>query len=194
MSQENMEAAQPSTRGLVDRILVRAPALAAVIGAGVMRAPVGSQMRRLLVGVTVSRGFAAMARSDVDVVVVSYEPDAEVWMRDMSGVGVNDCYRGHQGIRALYADLDEVFNDWSWSIKRMVDGGDRLVIMGNFVGYGRGSGAKTALTDGATAVRLSSRGLVACRNGSLRMAADEPSTPWGCRSSRSRPRAPTAQC
>ena len=102
-----------------------------------------------------------MARSDVDVVVLSYEPDAEVWMRDMSGVGVNDCYHGHQGVRALYADLDDAFENWSWSIERVVDGGDRLAIKGDFVGYGRSSGAKTAVADGATAIRFSDRGRIA---------------------------------
>ena len=45
-------------------------------------------------------------------------------MRSMSGVGISDCYYGHQGIRALYADLDEAFNEWSWTIRHVVDGGD----------------------------------------------------------------------
>ena len=160
MSQENVRLARPLRRGLVDRVLIRAPVLNVVLGSGMARAPAGSQLRRVLVGVTIRRGFAAMARSDVDVVVLSYEPDAEVWMRDMSGVGVSDCYQGHQGVRALYADLDGAFERWSWSITRVVDGGDRLAIKGDFVGYGRGSGAQTAIPDGATAVRLSDRGLV----------------------------------
>jgi hypothetical protein len=79
----------------------------------------------------------------------------------MAGVGISDCYRGHEGVRQLYADLDDAFDDWRWTIRAVADGGDRLAIGGEFVGYGRSSGAKTDLSDGATAVRLSARGLVA---------------------------------
>ena len=107
----------------------------------------------------VQRAFAAMARSDVEVVLLSYEPDAEVWMKGMSGVGIGDCYRGHEGIRTLYADLDEAFDDWWWTIRAVADGGDCIAVRGDFVGYGRSSGVKTALNDGGTAVRLSPRGL-----------------------------------
>jgi hypothetical protein len=42
----------------------------------------------------------------------------------------------------------------------VVDGGDRIAIRGDFVGYGRSSGVKIDLTDGGTAIRLSARGLV----------------------------------
>ena len=70
------------------------------------------------------------------MVVLSYEPDAEVWMREMSGVGISDCYQGHEGVRILIA------------------------IRGDFVGHGRSSGAKAEVNDGATAVKLSARGLV----------------------------------
>ena len=120
----------------------------------------GSALRKRLVTLQITRTFAAMARSDVEVVVLGYDPDAEVWMRSMSGVGISDCYRGHDGIRALYADLDAAFADWGWTVRGVVDGGDRLAIRADFVGYGRGSGAETTLNDGGTAVRLSPTGAV----------------------------------
>ena len=101
-----------------------------------------------------------MARSDVEVVVLSYDPDAEVWMRSMAGVGISDCYRGHDGVRALYADIDEAFDDWGWTIRGVADGGDRVAVRGDFVGYGRGSGAETTILSGGTAVKLSDRGLI----------------------------------
>jgi hypothetical protein len=101
-----------------------------------------------------------MARSDVEVVLLSYEPDAEVWMKSMSGVGISDCYRGYEGIRTLYADLDEAFEDWGWTLDAVVDGGHCLAVRGDFVGYGRGSGVKTTLKEGGTAVTLSARGLI----------------------------------
>ena len=105
------------------------------------------------------RAFAAMARSDVELVVLFYEPDAEVAMEGMAAVGVDDTYRGHDGVRALYADVDDVFDDWSWTVRAIADGGDRLAVRTDFVGHGRGSGVTTHITDGGTAVRLSERGL-----------------------------------
>ena len=120
----------------------------------------GSSLRRRLVNLQVKRGFAAMARSDVDVVLLSYERDAEVWMNGMSGVGISDCYRGHEGIRTLYADLDEAFDDWKWNIRAVADGGDRIAVRADFVGHGKSSGVETALNGGGTALKLSALGSI----------------------------------
>ena len=147
-------------RDVLDQLAVRVPSVATLLAGCAHRSRPGSSLRRQLINFQVKRGFAAMARSDVDVLVLGYEPDAEVWMRSMSGVGVSDCYRGHDGVRTLYADLDEAFEDWSWTIREVTDSGDRLAIRGDFVGYGRTSGVKTALSDGATAIKFSARGLV----------------------------------
>ena len=123
--------------------------------------PWDSSLRKRLLGFQVRRGFAAMARSDVEVVLLLYEPDAEVWMKSMSGVGVSDCYHGHEGVRNLYADIDDAFADWWWTLRAIADGGDRIAVRGDFVGYGRNSGVKTDLKDGGTAVKFSARGLIA---------------------------------
>jgi hypothetical protein len=147
-------------RGVLDRLLVRVPALATVMAGSIRRIEPGSTVRKRLINLQLERAFAAMARSDVEVVLLSYEPNAEVWMKSMAGVGMSDCYRGFDGIRNLYADLDDAFENWWWTIRAVADGGDRLAVRGDFVGYGRSSGVKTALNDGGTAVKLSARGLV----------------------------------
>ena len=155
MSEENLP------RDPLDRLLVRVPGLVNWMGAALLRMPPGSALRRRLMSLSIKRGFAAMAHSDLDLVLQRYEPDAEVWMRSMSGVGMSDCYRGHDGIRTLYADLDEVFREWRWSIRAIADGGDRIAVRADFVGYGRSSGVETAVNHGGTAVMLSDRGRVA---------------------------------
>jgi ketosteroid isomerase-like protein len=160
MSQEPATAAQAALeRDVLDRLVVRVPPLAGVMAGGVSRVQQGSSLRRRLINLQVKRVFAAMARSDVEVVVLSYEPDAEVWVEGMSGVGISDCYRGYEGIRALYAEVDEAFDDWRWTIRAVVDGGDRIAIRTDFVAFGRSSGVETAVNNGGTAVRLSARGL-----------------------------------
>ena len=160
-SQENVEVSgRAAQRDLLDRLVVRFPVLVGMMAGAVLRAKPGSSLRRRLVNLQVKRGFAAMARSDVALVVLNYDPAAEVWVRGMAGVGISDCYHGHDGVRALYADIDEAFDDWKWTLRGVADGGEHMAVRGDFVGYGRGSGAETTINSGGTAVKVSDRGLI----------------------------------
>ena len=134
----------------------------------------------------VQRGFQAMARSDIDLNVLVYEPDTAVWMHGMDGVGVGGCFRGREGVRALYGEIDEAFERWSWTIDRLVDGGDRIAIRGDFVGYGRGSGVKTEVTAGGTAMERM-RATRSCGSASRPRTARTTPAP-AARTRRSRPR------
>ena len=107
----------------------------------------------------VARAFAAMARSDVELVCQRYEPDAEVWMMGMEAVGVDHCYRGHDGIRRLYADVDDVFSEWRWIPREILDGGETIAVRTDFTGIGRGGGVSTDIEGGGTVIRLSPGGL-----------------------------------
>jgi ketosteroid isomerase-like protein len=155
MSQESVT---PTERDALDGLLVRYPRLVDWTGAALGRMPSGSALRRRLLSLSIKRGFDAMARSDLELVLQRYDPNVEVWMRGMSGVGIGGCYRGHQGVRALYADIDGAFEEWRWTIRSVVDGGDRLAIRADFFGVGRGSGVETTMKDAGTAIRISARG------------------------------------
>jgi SnoaL-like protein len=78
-----------------------------------------------------------------------------------AGVGIRHSYTGHDGIRELYADIDEAYGDWSNEIRSVVDAGDQLAVRTDFVGRGRSSGVETRLTDAATLISLSPRGKAA---------------------------------
>ena len=123
-------------RDLLDSLVLRAPAVGTAITAGLVRLKLGSPLRRRLMAYAVARGFRAMARSDIDVNVLLYEPDTEVWMHGMDSVGVGGCFRGREGVRALYGEIDDAFDRWEWTIDRLVDGGDRVAVIGDFVGTG----------------------------------------------------------
>jgi hypothetical protein len=82
-------------------------------------------------------------------------------MHGMQTVGVGGCFRGREGVRALYGEIDDAFDRWEWTIDRLVDAGDRVAVRGDFIGYGRGSGVKTELTSGRTVMEISSRGKIA---------------------------------
>jgi ketosteroid isomerase-like protein len=152
------ESATPPKRDALDMLLVRCPRLIDWTGTALGRMRPGSALRRRLVSLSIKRAFDAMARSDLELVLQRYDPDVEVWMRGMSGVGIGGCYRGHEGVRALYADVDEAFEEWRWTIRSMVDGGDRLAIGADFFGVGRGSGVVTTVKGAGTAFRLSTGG------------------------------------
>ena len=94
-------------RDPLDWLLLRAPAVGTAISTGTVRLKLGSPLRRGLIYAQVRRGFHAMARSDIDLNVLIYEPDTEVWMHGMDGVGVGGCFRGREGVRALYREIDE---------------------------------------------------------------------------------------
>ena len=83
-----------------------------------------------------------MARSDTDMVVLLYEPDAELWMRSMAGVGVGERYLGHDGVRAIYSDLDDAFGTWAWTIRAVVDLGDRVAVQADFVATDEAAGRR----------------------------------------------------
>ncbi len=86
-------------RDLLDSLVLRAPAVGTAFTAGLVRLKLGSPLRRRLMAYAVARGFRAMARSDIDVNVLLYEPDTEVWMHGMDSVGVGGCFRGREGVR-----------------------------------------------------------------------------------------------
>jgi hypothetical protein len=101
-----------------------------------------------------------MARGDTEAMLVSYEPDAEIWIYGLEGVGIDRFYRGPE-IGTMMGDMDEAFGRWSWTPRELVDGGDRIAIRANFEAHGRLSGVRTTIVDGGTAIKLSRRGKVA---------------------------------
>jgi hypothetical protein len=100
------EKSAPPKRDALDGLLVRFPRLVDWTGAALGRMRSGSALRRRLLSLSIKRGFDAMARSDLELVLQRDDPNVEVWMRGMDGVGIGGCYRGHEGVRALYADVD----------------------------------------------------------------------------------------
>ena len=161
MSQENVETRRQADRDWLDRLQMRGPALSDMLLAAIRRTNPGSDIRRRMVTWAVGRGFEAMRRSDVDLVVMFYEPDAEVRMNGAGGVGISERYNGHEGIRELYADLDDAWGDWAYEVRAIIDGPDQVAVRADFLGRGRSSGAEVTLKDVGTLVGFSNRGKVA---------------------------------
>ena len=56
--------------------------------------------------------------------------------------------------------MDDVFSEWRWKPREVVDAGETIAIRTDFTGTGRGSGVSTDIERGGTAIRFSSRGLI----------------------------------
>jgi hypothetical protein len=83
----------------------------------------------------------------------------EISLAGADALGLADRYGGHEGWRQFYADFVESFTDVRYEVKRVLDGGDRLVFEFDVHGRGRVSGAEVVLRVD-TAVRLSPRGKI----------------------------------
>ena len=56
-------------------------------------------------------------------------------------VGVNDTYRGHDGVRTYMAQVYEAFQDYRPEVEDIVDAGDKVITLAIEHGLGRASGA-----------------------------------------------------
>jgi hypothetical protein len=135
-------------RPIVDQIGLRMPRLMDIALARMAGMPPGSATRERLLRRVLRGGFDALGRMDVEVALLGYEPDCENVLFGAAGLGLAERYVGHQGWRELIGDVYENFGKPDFTMKRVVDGGDRWVVEVDFVGQGKGSGAQVVLNWG----------------------------------------------
>lgn len=97
-----------------------------------------------------------MSEENVEVIRKMYE----LWLKDDSSlfdafdrdielhpdpaadwVGINEVYRGHDGLRRYMAQVYEAFEDYRPEVEDVLDAGDKVVTLAIEHGRGRGSGA-----------------------------------------------------
>jgi ketosteroid isomerase-like protein len=132
-------------RTLDERIWARFPVLMAVSAAAILRLPLRSRLRQMLVGYWVRRSYEIVNRRDFELalgaqdrdVVIRYAPDPLGRIPpDLVGE-----YRGHEGFRRAWAAWLEAFKDLRIEPVEVTDlGGDRLLVAIRAVGRGTGSG------------------------------------------------------
>jgi len=86
--------------------------------------------------------FAALNNRDVDRFIAAFAPDAEWWPLRSSTEGP---YRGHDGIRAYFADTAEMFEHLRADLEEIHQGDDVMLAFGRLDAQGRGSGARVEL-------------------------------------------------
>jgi ketosteroid isomerase-like protein len=92
----------------------------------------------------IRRATDAYNRGDIDAVLAELDPEIE-WhplLQVLLG-GEATVYRGHEGVRELYRDLDDAFTELEADQSEFRDLGEQVVAIGHFQGRGRESGAST---------------------------------------------------
>jgi ketosteroid isomerase-like protein len=90
------------------------------------------------------RGIDAMNRGDVEGVLRELHPSVEFHMALQELVGGEAAvYRGHEGVREYFRDIDEAFAEVELDYTEIHDLGDRVFATGSFRTRGRQSGAVT---------------------------------------------------
>ncbi|MGH2993833.1 MAG: nuclear transport factor 2 family protein [Solirubrobacterales bacterium] len=93
---------------------------------------------------TFRRGLEAFGRRDVEALLRDLDPDVE-WHSALPALlgGESTVYRGHQGVRELIRENDEVLAEYDVELSEIRDLGDRVFGIGEVRTRGKGSGIKT---------------------------------------------------
>jgi ketosteroid isomerase-like protein len=136
-------------RSLDERITARFPAIARYTAARVARLPPSSRLRQRFLARSVSRGFAAIKRGDLEFVLAAfYDPDVE-WNGTVGGLDEGSLRRGHQEVLRGFDDYFAVWERLDLRPEEIIDTGDELIVFVHEVARGKESGIVVE-TDTAT--------------------------------------------
>ena len=88
------------------------------------------------------RGLEAGNRGDVEALLAELDPEVE-WHSALHALlgGEQTVFRGHDGVREMFRDLNEAFGEIQLEISEIRDLGDGLVAIGRTRVRGKASGA-----------------------------------------------------
>ena len=88
------------------------------------------------------QGRDAYNARDADAWVEIWTPDCEWHPYLTARVEGDPGYHGHNGMRAWFEDVDEMFSEMHVELESLREVGDRLLVLGEMTATGRGSGAE----------------------------------------------------
>ncbi len=136
-------------------LLARLPRWAIrLLGRLMLRLPRGSRVRRWCVLRASVIAWDATARNRYDLVLPIWDPACEWhWDATFAGLGFEELYRGHEGVKRSLANWNEIWTERSFTVREILDGGDTWVMRLTVSGRGARSGVP-AQADGSSVVRL----------------------------------------
>jgi ketosteroid isomerase-like protein len=96
--------------------------------------------------------YEALAREGGEAVLAFLDPEVEWEVR--SDLPDSDIYKGHEGMRRLFATFDEVLDESWYSPQEFIDAGDQVIVVLRWGGRGKASGVAFEERDEAWAFTL----------------------------------------
>ena len=128
-------------RALEERVAIRFPAFARLLGAGFMRLSPRSRLRQLILARRMRQAYAAANRRDFDSVLAGWDPECEYRpSRDLMPPDLDAAFYGHDGMRQLWRYWRDAFEDIRWDPEEIQDFGDKILVTAQQRGHGSGSG------------------------------------------------------
>ena len=134
-------------RALRERAALPAPAAIRSGGAFTLRLPHRSRLRRVLLVHAARLVVESQSRGDFELTARLYAPESELRNIPAGGgaasiPGLDEVYRGPDGVRRFFGQWTEPWERWYWAPEgELIDVGDgRLLFLLTLVGEGRGSG------------------------------------------------------
>ena len=87
------------------------------------------------------RSYSAFNRGDLEEALAVFDPEV-VWHTYLVPGPGGGTYRGHDGVRELWADARNIFGDFRNEPERLISVVDRLVVMVRICGWGKESGVE----------------------------------------------------
>ena len=81
---------------------------------------------------------------DPETFVAGWNPDCEWHPFLTARVDGDPGYHGHNGLRAWFEDVDEMFSEMHVELEQFREVNDRLLVLGHMKATGRGSGAEVS--------------------------------------------------
>jgi hypothetical protein len=133
-------------RTLDERLFVRFPFLYRLIADRVMRLPLGSRLRRLVLVRVSTRATAAVNRRDFDVLFLALDPGVEYHPGgDQVAPDLDAVAHGYGGYEEVWRRLIDSFEDFHVEPEEVLDLGDQLLATTHYRGHGSGSGVPVEL-------------------------------------------------
>jgi hypothetical protein len=133
---------QNSRRTVEERMSMRFPSLARLARAAILWPSPRSRLRRAVLRRAIRVNAEAYNRRDLDAFLAPFDPQVEVHMLwGIGGIGVEDRYEGHAGVRRLLATVEEAWEAARFEPQELIDFGDRYLLLIENGGRGRTSDA-----------------------------------------------------
>jgi ketosteroid isomerase-like protein len=91
---------------------------------------------------TLRRALEAFNRGDIDAALEALDAEVEWYPAVQPALGESTVYRGHQGARDLFRELNEVYLEFQIEDAEFQDLADRVVVTCRIRGRGKQSGAE----------------------------------------------------